>query len=381
MQGIYLDNASTSFPKAPGVGRAMLRYIGRIGANVNRGGYPAAADAADVVLSLRESLCRLFGAPSPEYCVITPGMTWGLNMALRGYCRPGDHVLTSSMEHNSMMRPLDDLQRQGVCVERVPCRADGGMDVCALERMLRPDTRLVATLHASNVCGTILPAEQIGALCQKRGVAFLLDAAQTAGHLELDMASLGADALIVSGHKGLLGPQGIGVLMLSARFARELVPLCTGGTGSRSDSLRQPEELPDKFEPGTLNLPGIFGLARALRFLERRGIPAIRRHEMALCARFLRGISQLSGVRLLGTGDLERRVAVIALDFVGQDNAQVAYRLDKRFGIATRCGLHCAPLAHQTLGSYPAGAVRFSIGWRSTVREIDAALAAIAALA
>lgn len=381
MQQVYLDNAATSFPKAPGVGDAMKNYIEQVGANVNRGSYTAANDAAMAVLSLREMLCNLLGGPSEECCIITPGMTWGLNMVLKGCCRPGDHVVVTSMEHNAMMRPLDDLSRQGVRVERVACAQDGSLDVELLKKALQNDTRLVAMLHASNVCGTVLPAGEVGAVCRERGIPFLLDAAQTAGHLPLDMRLLGADALVVPGHKGLLGPSGIGAVLLNPKFAQTLSPFCTGGTGSRSDSLRQPDEMPDKFEPGTMNLPGVYGLACAVEFVRRLGVGALREHEMALCDRFLQGLADIGGVRLLGTRDLKRRVGVIALDFVNRDNADVAFLLERDYRIAVRCGLHCAPLAHQTLGSYPQGAVRFSPGWHNTTRDIDAALSAIAALA
>ena len=235
--------------------------------------------------------------------------------------------------------------------------------------------------HGSNVCGTVQDAEAIGRICADRGVPFALDAAQTAGHLPIDFSSLHLSALAVPGHKGLLGPGGTGALLLRDDLAQRLTPLTAGGTGSASDSEYLPDYLPDKFESGTANLPGYYGWEAALRFVEETGVPALREHEMALCSRFLQGLADIPHVRLCGTRDLSRRVGVISVDFLRRDNAEAAYALEAEYGILTRCGLHCAPSAHRTLGTFPQGTVRFSLGFASTEADVDAALHALRALA
>ena len=374
MHTVYFDQAATSFPKAPGVADAMVAYLTHNGANVNRGGYAAASDAQQVVLSLREQLSAMFGSPDVEACILTPGATFGLNQVLKGYLRAGDHVLVSSVEHNAVMRPLHQLA--GVLVEKVPCAVDGSMAVSDLEAHIRPDTRLVCLSHASNVCGTLLPVMQVGQLCAARGISFVVDAAQTAGHLPLSREALHADALVLPAHKGILGPQGVGAALMSRAFAQSLIPLVAGGTGSRSSSEIQPTDLPDQFEAGTQNIPGFYGFAAALRYVAPR-MTALHAQAMVLCGRLLAGAARLPGVRILGKQGLEGRVPVVALDFPGLDNAMVSHRLAKDFGIATRCGLHCAPAAHHTLGSFPQGAVRFSIGASNTEAEVDLALDAL----
>ena len=284
------------------------------------------------------------------------------------------------MEHNAVMRPLQQLVRQGVTFTRVPCDGAGFLDLRALEAAFRPNTRLVVLAHASNVSGTLQDAAAVGKLCAERGVPFCLDAAQTAGHLPLSFRELGLSALSVPAHKGLLGPQGLGALLLAPDFAKALTPYVTGGTGSASDSEEQPAYLPDKFEPGTPNLPGIYGWEAALAWLQDVGVAAVRAHDLALSRRFLDGLADLPRVRLAGPAHPARRVGVFSLDFVGRDNAEIAYRLETDYGILTRCGLHCAPAAHKTLGTFPRGTVRFSTGWSTTEADIDAALAAIRAL-
>lgn len=377
MQSIYLDQSATSFPKAPGVAEAMCRYLTGVGANLNRGGYAAAGEAELTALTLRETLCELFGSPDLEACILTPGATYGLNMVLKGFLRPGDHVLVSAVEHNAVMRPLRQLA--GVWVEQVPCAQDGGMDATALIARVRADTRLVCLTHASNVCGTLLPVTEIGAFCIAKGIAFAVDAAQTAGHVPLNLVALNADALILPAHKGLLGPQGIGATLLRRPFAERLQPFVTGGTGSRSSSEIQPEELPDKFEAGTQNIPGIYGFLAALTYLAPR-METLDRHAMRLCGQLLEGLLRLPHLRVLGKPTTEGRVPVISVDFETLDNAEVADRLAREFGITTRCGLHCAPGAHRTLGTFPQGAVRFSIGAFNTEEEMHSALQALRAI-
>lgn len=372
---IYLDNGATSFPKAPGVGEAMLDYVNNIGANVNRSTYEASSEAEMVLIECRERLCTLFGTEDITHAVFTPGMTAGLNILLKGFLSPGDHVIVSSLEHNAMMRPIRQLEAQGVEFSRIPADSRGITDPKDILPLIRPNTRLVAIMHASNVCGTLLPVKEISDICRERGLPVILDAAQTAGHYPVNMKELGLSALCVPGHKGLLGPQGIGALMLDEEFAKRVEPLISGGTGSASDSELLPSYMPDRFESGTLNIPGIFGLNAALRFILEKGVQAFRAHEEKLTKRFTDGLEGLP-LRLAGTKEISKRVGVISIDFTGRDNAEVAYELDKR-GIMTRCGLHCAPSAHRTLGTFPQGTVRFSIGYANAECDVDAAISAI----
>lgn len=377
---VYLDNAATSYPKAPGVASAMADYVEKVGATINRSSYASAQEAGLVTLSLRERLCRLFNHPDPTHAVLTPGATAGLNMVIKGLLRPGDHCLVSSMEHNAVMRPLVQLEREGVAFERIPCDAQGCLRLEALPGMIKLNTRLVVMAHGSNVCGTVQDAEAVGKICRERGVPFALDAAQTAGHIEVDFERFGLAALVVPGHKGLLGPQGIGALLLDADFARRLTPLVAGGTGSASDSEELPDWMPDRFESGTPNMPGVYGWEAALGWLENTGIETLENHEKTLSKRFLEGIYGLKNVKLYGATVPEGRTGVFSVGFLNCDNAEAAWRLEREFGILTRCGLHCAPSAHKTLGSFPEGSVRFSTGWANTEADIDAALSAIAAI-
>lgn len=377
---VYLDNAATSYPKAPGVASAMADYVEKVGATINRSSYASAQEAGLVTLSLRERLCRLFNHPDPTHAVLTPGATAGLNMVIKGLLRPGDHCLVSSMEHNAVMRPLVQLEREGVVFERIPCDAQGRLRLEALPGMIKLNTRLVVMAHGSNVCGTVQDAEAVGKICRERGVPFALDAAQTAGHIEVDFERFGLAALVVPGHKGLLGPQGIGALLLDADFARRLTPLVAGGTGSASYSEELPDWMPDRFESGTPNMPGVYGWEAALGWLENTGIETLENHEKTLSKRFLEGIYGLKNVKLYGATVPEGRTGVFSVGFLNCDNAEAAWRLEREFGILTRCGLHCAPSAHKTLGSFPEGSVRFSTGWANTEADIDAALSAIAAI-
>lgn len=380
MHTIYLDNAATSFPKPPAVGARMREYVDEVGASVGRGSYEAAQQAELVTLRLRQRLCALFGFADPSHVILTPGNTWGLNMLLLGALRPGDHALVSAMEHNAVMRPLTQLAKRGVSFNRIPCDAEGRLQTGRVQAMLRPNTRLVLLAHASNVSGTVQDAAAVGEICAARGIPFALDAAQTAGHIPLDFAALHLSALSVPAHKGLMGPQGIGALLLRPDFAKTLEPLVSGGTGSVSDSEDIPLYLPDRFEPGTPNLPGIYGWEAALAYLESVTVEAAAAHDRALSERFLIGLRDMPGVALIGPDTAEGRVGVFSLDFPGKDNAEITARLEEDFGILTRCGLHCAPSAHRTLGTFPRGTVRLSLGWFNTEDNIGRALQAIKAV-
>ena len=376
MDTIYLDNAATSFPKPEGVSTAMKTYMDRVGATINRSVYGSAQDAGLVTLQLRQRLKSLFHFPEPvTHVILTPGATWGLNMAIKGFLKKGDHCIVSSMEHNAVMRPL--LQLEGVEFDRIPCNREGLLNPADVEKLIRPNTRLLVMAHGSNVCGSVQDAKAVGEICRKQGIAFVLDAAQTAGHYPVDFEDFGLSALCVPGHKGLLGPSGIGALLMTDAFAKALDPIVAGGTGSASDSEYLPDYLPDRFESGTPNLPGIYGWEAALQYVESKGVEALRSHEMALCQRFLKGLHSIEGVALCGTEDLNSRVGVVSVDFLHKDNAEAAFELEMDYGILTRCGLHCAPSAHKTLDTFPRGTVRFSLGFASTEADVDAALCAI----
>lgn len=380
MNKIYLDNAATTFPKPPAVAQAVYRYMTDSGANINRGCYDAAYAVEEQVLETRQLLCGLFHGPDCRNVIFTKNITESLNVLLKGFLRSGDHVLTSSMEHNAVMRPLVQLDKAGVTFTRIPCDRQGQLDVDAMERCLRPNTRLVVMTHASNVCGTVLPIVPVGEFCRKHGLYFFVDSAQTAGVLGIDMAKANIHALAFTGHKGLMGPQGTGGFVLAEGMAAELEPLLSGGTGSLSHSEETPAFLPDRFEPGTLNLPGILGLRQGLLFLQETGLDSIRRHEQALALRFREGLRPLEAAGslrvLAGETDVER-VGVISVQTLQRELSQAAFELDDRLGIQTRVGLHCAPAAHKTLGTYPAGAIRFSFGWYNTQEHADQALAAL----
>ncbi len=375
---IYLDNAATSFPKAPGVSERMRYYLDCVGASVNRGVYAPAQEAELETLGLREKLCTFFHHPEPVRVLLTAGATAALNLAIKGSLHPGSRVLVSAMEHNAIMRPLVQL---GADFTRVPCDAAGRLDLDALERSLRERPDMLILNHASNVSGTVQDAKTVGKLCKQYDIPFVLDAAQSAGHIPVDFEEFSLSALAVPAHKGLLGPQGIGALLVTQAFAAQLSPLIAGGTGSMSDSEELPPYLPDRFESGTPNLPGIYGWSASMDYVNKIGLSSLRAHELALTKRFLDGLRGLPHLRLAGTWEPDARVGVISVDFLAMDNAEAADRLEREFGILTRCGLHCAPSAHKTLGTFPQGTVRFSLGYRTTPEDVDAALAALSALA
>lgn len=377
MDRIYMDNSSTSFPKASGVAEAMMFFTTQVGCNIGRGGYDEAYNAAMVVYDTRLRLARLVGHPDPKNVIFTNNITTSLNFLIKGLLKPGDHVLVSSMEHNAMMRPLVQMERYGVTFSRIPCNQEGYPNLAEIEGMITPSTKAILLLHASNVCGTLLPIGEIGQICRQKGLRFIVDAAQTLGIYPVDMQEMCIDALCFTGHKSLLGPQGIGGFVITDELAAEIDPLISGGTGSKSDSEDVPEFLPDKFEAGTMNLPATYGLNAALVYLEQQGIDKIRLHEQQLAARLQAGIEDLPGVRIVGEPDPFKRCPIVAVDFVGKDNAEIGFSLESNYGIMTRCGLHCAPSAHKSLGTFPQGVVRFSVGATTTIDQIDAVIKSI----
>lgn len=373
----YLDNGSTAFPKAPGVGEAMCHFINEVGCNIGRGGYETAYDLAEKIYDTRSLLCELFHFSDEKHVVFTPSVTYSLNFLINGLLKKGDHVIISAMEHNAVARPCERLKQYGVELSIAPCDREGKLDYEVFESLFKENTKLVVMNHVSNVCGTVLDAERVGRICKKKGVFFALDSAQSAGVIDIDFNKFGLSALCVTGHKGLLGPQGIGALLLTPEIARQIEPTICGGTGSASHLLEMPDFMPDKFEPGTLNLPGIIGLNEALKYVIKTGTKEIYAHEMELAASFIEAVSQYEGVNVVGMKGKTGRTGTVSLDFSKKDNAEVAYLLDAEYGIMTRCGLHCAPLAHQSLGTFPQGTVRFAFGYRNTEEDVAYTLNAL----
>ena len=381
MDYIYLDNASTSFPKAPTVATAMSDYITNRGININRGSYALAYDVEDIIYTTRQRLNTLFNGHDPSYVIFTQNVTMSLNMVIKGLLKAGDHVLVSSMEHNAVMRPLTQLLDKDITFDTIPCDSTGSIQMKSIEPLIRPNTVALIINHASNVCGTIQPLESIGPICKAHNLQFIVDAAQTAGVIPIDVKACHIDALCFTGHKGLLGPQGIGGIILTKEMAQNLTPLIAGGTGSFSHLETMPTHMPDAFEAGTLNLPGIIGLNEGLSYIESQRMENIHNHELALTQAFLEGLQSIDVVNIIGKQDIQDRTAVVSITIDGMDPASIAYELESTYHIMTRVGLHCAPRAHQTLGTDPEGTVRFSFGYANTIEDIEAALSALRAIA
>ena len=379
MNTIYFDNASTAFPKAPGLGEVMCEQLSTFSYNINRGGYSGAYNLGNIVLDTRELLCDFFHGSDLENVVFTSGNTAAINLVLQGILTAGDHVLVSALEHNAVMRPLEALRECGITWDAIPCSTEGIIDCDMIPSLIRKNTKLIFVTHASNVCGTILPIDTIGAICKQYGLLFAVDGAQTAGTHPIHMQEMHIDFLTLPSHKNLLGPQGIGVLLLSHHAAQLIQPSIYGGTGSASDHLTMPTFLPDKLEPGTMNLTGIVGLNHALQYLQSEGINRIAQRKKLLTELFLTSLREIPNIRIVGIPHTQdhNRCSVISLDFLGQDNAEVSYQLESTYGIATRCGMHCAPQAHKALHTYPQGSVRFSLGYFNTESEIETVISAI----
>jgi len=379
---IYFDNAATSWPKPPGVAEAMTRFLAEIGANPGRAAHRRAIESGRVLYEAREAVCELFNAPDPLRVVFGLNVTDALNLALRGLLRPGDHVITSSMEHNSVMRPLRALESGGVEVTVVRCSPEGLLDPADVEAAVRPHTKMVVLNHASNVVGTLLPVGEVGALCRARGLLLLVDAAQTGGAYPIDVQADQIDLLAFTGHKSLGGPMGTGGLIVGERVnEKEIEPLRRGGTGSRSEYEQQPDFLPDLCESGTPNVVGLAGLEAGVRWVLKQGVEAVRAHEVALTQRLIDGLRAIPGLTVYGTLDAERQTATVSFNIAGMEPSEAGLRLDDEYGIMCRVGLHCAPAAHRTIGTFPDGTVRFGLGVFNTMDEVEMALDAVAELA
>ncbi len=373
MKYIYLDNGATSYPKAPGVAEEISNYILNIGTNVNRGNYDSSYEAGNTVYETRELICELFKFNKAENVIFTKNITESMNILIKGLLNDGDHIIVSSMEHNAVMRPLNSLKDK-VDYTKAKCNEYGELLIEDITNSIKSNTKAIIMTHASNVCGTILDLEKVGEICKKNNLFFIIDSAQTAGFLDIDFNKLNADALGFTGHKSLLGPQGIGGFIISDNMAKKIDTFIEGGTGSLSDTEMQPNYMPDKFEAGTLNIPGIYGLNASLKYLLNYGINNIREKEIKLLSKFLKGLLNVKKVMIIGKNSINERTGIISVDFINRDNGIIAHELSKKYGIMTRSGLHCAPSAHKTLNTFPKGTIRFSLSHFNTFSEIEYAI-------
>ena len=377
---IYLDNAATSWPKPEEVYEATARWQREIGASAGRSYYREAAQSERIVSATRQSIARLIGTDDANRVIFTHNGTDALNLAIHGILSPGDHVVTSDVEHNSVLRPLSEQKaRYDVTITRVPCDDQGIVRPSDVQSAIRSNTRLIALVHASNVTGAIQPVVEVGKLAREKGIVYLIDAAQTLGHLPINVGDLRVDLLASSGHKGLLGPLGTGILYIAPGVECRLVSIRQGGTGTESDQDRQPDSLPHKYEVGNINVPGIAGLGAGVDFHCRRGLQRSREHEMALVDQFLREIETLEGVTVYGPRDCRKRVAVVSFTLSGFDPQEVASVLDTSYRLQIRSGLHCAPRMHKALGTFQSGGtVRISPGAFTTEAHMNALISAVA---
>jgi cysteine desulfurase family protein len=379
---IYFDNAATTWPKPPAVTEAMVHFMAEIGANPGRAAHRRAIESGRVVYRAREAVAELFNAPNPLRIVFGANATEALNLAVTGTLRPGHHVVASSIEHNSVMRPLRELERHGVELSVVWCSSVGFLDPADVEAAIRPNTVLIALNHASNVVGTLLPVAEVGRIVRKRDLLLLVDAAQTGGAYPLDVQADLIDLLAFSGHKSLYGPMGTGGLIIGQRVeVRRLRPLKRGGTGSNSELEEQPDILPDMCESGTLNAVGLAGLGAGVRWVLDQGIESIRAHEVALTQALIDGLRGIDGVTVYGGLDAQCRTATVSFNVSGMAPSEVGLRLDEDYGIMCRVGLHCAPAVHKTIGTFPDGTVRFGLSAFNTLQEIEEALEGVRQLA
>ena len=379
MNRVYLDNAATSYPKAPMVGEKILEYINKEPLSSNRS-TSSLYELEEMIFETRELLCEFFNWNKPENVIFTKNVTESLNVILKGLLKRGDHIITSHLEHNAVMRPLNTLMENGVEVSQFLCSIDGDVSLEEIQGLIKKNTKAIVCTHASNICGTVLPIKEIGKIAKDNNLFFIVDCAQSAGVLHIDMEEYHIDGLAFTGHKGLMGPQGIGGGILTDRLVEVLDTFIEGGTGSFSEELEQPKHMPDKFESGTMNLPGIIGLNTSIKYIKNMGAELIKNKENELTDYFIEKL----GDKIQKThevrgfyGKINNRTAVVSLDFINKDNAEISYLLCKDYNIITRCGLHCAPIAHKFLETYPQGTVRFSFGHKNTFHEIDYVVNAI----
>lgn len=374
---IYFDNAATSWPKPEDTLSAMQRYMQKIGSNPGRSAHRLSIEAGRIVLDAREHLAQLFGVADPFRIIFAKNATEALNLAITELLQPGDHVITSSMEHNSVMRPLRAMEKKGLELSVIQCSETGDLDPNNIIESIKGNTRAIYLSHASNVTGTIMPVTETGRIARNHGLIFCVDAAQTAGAFPIDIEAMNIDLLAFTGHKSLYGPQGTGGLYIREGLEKLITPLTMGGTGSNSESEEQPAFMPDRYESGTPNAVGIAGLGAGVSFILKVGIDKIRAREEHLSEIFLDGISCTPEVKIYGHRNKTKRLPVVSFNIQGIYPSEVALELDERFNIMSRPGLHCSPAAHKTIGSFPSGTVRFSFSWFNTEEQINTAIKAI----
>lgn len=374
---VYLDNAATTFPKPKQVVDAMYNYMLNIGGNAGRGNYSNSLQSNRCLYDARETICNFFGYDNPSNVIFTNNVTTSLNMLIKGLLKPGDHVITSSMEHNSVIRPLIDCKNSiHIDLDIINADSKGFISVDDIEKSIRSETKLVVITQASNVTGSIQNIKQIGKLCKDNGIFFIVDSSQGAGVLDINMKLIYADAIAFTGHKSLLGPQGIGGFIINDNLNKNCLSILQGGTGSLSYSLEQPDFLPDKFECGTHNLPGIVGLSESIKFINSIGLNEINEHNKYLLKYLLNGLMNISGLKVYGDTSGNNSTTCVSINSDSLDASELGYLLENE-GIKTRCGLHCSPLAHKTIGTYPNGTVRLSLSYFTTKADIEYTLKSI----
>lgn len=375
---VYLDNAATTFPKPDTVVSSIMTYMTQVGSNPGRGASSSSLAGNRVVFQCREAIANLFNFPNVENVIFTSNITHSLNTLIKGVVKKGWHVITSSMDHNATLRPLSALKEKGdINLTILDCSEEGLINIDDFKRAIEDNTKLVVLSHASNIIGTIQPLEEIGRICKEKEIYLIIDSAQTAGVLDLDFKKLNCSALAFTGHKSLLGPQGIGGFIIDDELNNITKPFIEGGTGSVSSNVIQPDFLPDKFESGTMNTPGIAGLLAGINFINEKGLKYIREYEEELCQKFINGALNIDSIKVYGTMDSSARTSTISINSSKIDNAELGFILDSEFRIITRTGLHCAPLAHKTIGTYPSGTIRFSFGIFNDEKDVDYALSCI----
>ena len=372
---IYFDNAASTFPKPNIVYDSVMEAMKEYGANPGRSGHKLALKMGRKIFETRELLAELFNIDNPMNIAFTSNCTESLNIAIRGLLQKGDHVVTTSMEHNSVLRPLTALQKEGVEITIVKGDSKGRIKLEDIEKSIKENTKLIVTTHISNLTGTILPVESIGQLAKDNGIYYLVDGAQSAGVYDIDVNKMNIDMLAFPGHKGLLGPQGTGGLYI--REGLKLDPIKQGGTGSSSHLLEQPDMLPDRFESGTGNGPGIVGLGSGVKYILDKGIEKIRKHEEEITRQFIEGIKEIDQIKIYGPLNIKEQAAVVSINIGDEDSSEISYILDEKYDIAVRSGLHCAPLAHETIGTLEQGVVRFSFGPFNAYKEIELGIKAL----
>ncbi|NEU04379.1 aminotransferase class V-fold PLP-dependent enzyme [Clostridium senegalense] len=375
---VYLDNGATSYPKPQTVYNSIMDYMTQVGSNIGRGASSSSLEGNHITFQCRELICNFFHFDKVENVIFTPNITYSLNMLIKGSVKKGWHVLTSVMDHNSTLRTLHSLKNDGIIdLDIIDANRDGFISVESFKSMIKENTKLVVLSQASNVCGSIQPLKEIGQICKEKGIYFIIDTAQSAGCIDVNFKDLNCNALAFTGHKSLLGPQGTGGFLIDDNFNNICNPIIEGGTGSSSSDVLQPTFMPDKFESGTMNAPGIAGLLAGINFINNEGLTTIKEHEDYLAKKLIEGLLNIDSIILHGSKETIDRAPAISINSTKIDNSELGFMLDNQYGIITRTGLHCAPLAHKALGSYPNGSIRFSLGYFNDERDIDYTLNSI----